>query len=112
MMKKWLFRIGLFILLMILVYGLSNMLAQPQPVAASELPQTGIQAAPMQSEHFAINWSVIGAGGGEMSSSNYQLNTTVGQPITGNSSSTTFAHHAGYWQNWFFNIFLPLIRLG
>ena len=110
-MKKWLIRIGAFLLLVVLASFVMAAVAQTETAAASEMSSSGIFAVQMESAHFAIDWSVIGAGGGEMSSAHYSLNSTIGQPATGNSSSTNFAHHAGYWQNWFFKIFLPLIQI-
>jgi hypothetical protein len=47
------------------------------------------------SQH-AINWSVFGAGGGPMASVSYGLNSTAGQTVIGQSSSTHYALCAGY----------------
>lgn len=46
-----------------------------------------------------INWDVIAAGGGAMSSANFVLNGTLGQTVAGESSSPGFALNAGFWQN-------------
>lgn len=46
-----------------------------------------------------INWDVIASGGGPMSSANFILDGTLGQPVAGESSSPNFALNAGYWQN-------------
>lgn len=46
-----------------------------------------------------IDWDVIASGGGSMSSTNYILDGTVGQPVAGPSTSTNYALNAGFWQN-------------
>ncbi len=60
-----------------------------------QMPQTS--NGPRAGEQ--INWDVIASGGGPMSSTNFVLDGTLGQPIAGESSSPNFALNAGYWQN-------------
>ncbi len=51
------------------------------------------------STNYAINFSQIGAGGGENSAStNYHLSSSVGQPIAGNVGSSNYRAHIGYRQ--------------
>jgi hypothetical protein len=68
------------------------------------------------SANYAIPWEVIGRGGNEMSSTNYGIKSTTGQPIIGPSTSTGYRLGAGYWYNMgpveipsFYDIFLPII---
>jgi len=54
-------------------------------------------AQPQQSENFRITKSVIDAGGGASSSTNFQLVSAFGQPTPiGLSSSANFMHSAGF----------------
>ncbi|UCC80273.1 MAG: hypothetical protein JSW64_02625 [Candidatus Zixiibacteriota bacterium] len=48
-------------------------------------------------QNYQIDWYVIASGGGEMSSTNYSVNGTAGQPITGSSSSPSYIVESGYW---------------
>ncbi|PZR98381.1 MAG: hypothetical protein DLM69_08730 [Candidatus Chloroheliales bacterium] len=51
------------------------------------------------SANYAINWSQIGAGGGEgAASTNYRLGATIGQPVAGNSGSASYRASMGYRQ--------------
>ncbi len=48
-------------------------------------------------QNYQIDWYVIASGGGEMSSTNYAVNGTAGQPITGSSSSPSYIIESGFW---------------
>lgn len=48
-------------------------------------------------QNYQIDWYVIATGGGEMSSANYNLNGTIGQPVVGTSSSANYIVESGYW---------------
>ncbi len=51
----------------------------------------------MTSVNYSIPWDTVNSGGNELGvSTNYQLYDTVGQPVSGSSTSTNFALHAGY----------------
>jgi hypothetical protein len=63
----------------------------------------------MVSDHFGLNWDVLANGGIRMSSSHFRLASTLGQPVIGNSSSTHFGLRSGYWQEFFYRVFLPLV---
>ena len=64
----------------------------------------------MGSANFAIDWDVIGGGGGRSTSANFALNGTVGQAVTGYTSSANFALCSGYWcGGGGYRIFLPLV---
>lgn len=54
--------------------------------------------AEMTSANYKITTTVISGGGGAMSSQNYSLVSTLGQPTPlGQSSSTSFALEPGFW---------------
>lgn len=68
------------------------------------------------SANYAIPWEVIGRGGNEMSSTNYGIKSTTGQPIIGPSTSGSYRLGAGYWYGKgpveipaLYEIFLPII---
>lgn len=65
----------------------------------------------MSSANYAIEWDVIGGGGGPMSSASYALNGTVGQGAIGAKSSASYRLGSGYWYGVAaaYNIFLPII---
>lgn len=51
----------------------------------------------MSSANYAIQWDVIGSGGGPTSSASYVLKSTVGQAAIGASHSASYRLGAGYW---------------
>lgn len=82
--------------------------------AASAQPTTLAEAGPfnmvqMGSTNYGLDWNVVGMGGGEIASTHYQIRSTIGQPAIGRVDSTHFGNHAGYWQNFTYKIFLPLV---
>ncbi|MCP4582298.1 MAG: hypothetical protein GY839_11850 [candidate division Zixibacteria bacterium] len=46
---------------------------------------------------YQIDWYVIASGGGHTESENYQCHATIGQPVSGTSSSESYWLEAGYW---------------
>ena len=65
----------------------------------------------MSSPAFALIWFTPGTsgGGGQIASTNYAVNFTVGQSIAGATTAGQFAAHLGYWfmeEN--YGAFLPL----
>ena len=107
--KHKLLVIGVFLvagLIFGLVFNQITVFAQapPQATALNNLLQ-----AKSSSAHFALSWDVAAAGGGQTSSTHFKLISTIGQPVVGNSSSTHFSHHAGFWQNFLYKVFLPLL---
>ena len=48
-------------------------------------------------QSYQIDWYVIASGGGHSESINYGIDGTVGQPITGESSSDNYIVEAGFW---------------
>lgn len=48
-------------------------------------------------QNYRIDRYIIGSGGGESQSANYQVNGTIGQPIIGASSSANYVVEAGFW---------------
>ena len=63
----------------------------------------------MDSDNFALYWNVSASGGGTISSTNFRLSSTIGQPVIGNFNSAEYEHRAGFWQELIFRIFLPII---
>ncbi|MFQ5400528.1 MAG: hypothetical protein ACE5E7_13140 [Anaerolineae bacterium] len=81
------------------------------PVANAALEELGPTGAPMSSTNFKLDWNIAAAGGSTITSSSFQLSSTIGQPIAGTSSSANFDQHIGFWQRIFvkFGIYLPAI---
>ena len=77
---------------------------EPLPTAIGDINLTS-----MDSDHFALYWNVAASGGGTISSAHFRLSSTIGQPVIGNFDSAHFEHHAGFWQEWIYRIFLPII---
>ncbi|MBI4928431.1 MAG: hypothetical protein HY835_11735 [Anaerolineae bacterium] len=74
-------KISLMIIILILALG-----------AAAGLVWAG------NSPNIAVDWQVLAGGGrSAMSSNNLSLNGTLGQPITGSSTSGDVVLKAGYW---------------
>ena len=71
----------------------------------------------MSSASYAIEWDVIGGGGGPMTSASYAVNGTVGQGAIGAKSSASYRLGSGYWYGVAapappppeYKIFLPII---
>jgi len=57
---------------------------------------TGVAWA-MSSASYAINWDVIGGGGGPISSASYAMNSTAGQAAIGFKTSSNYKLSSGYW---------------
>ena len=51
----------------------------------------------LASNTYPIDWRVLAGGGGPMSSTNYALNSTLGQPVIGPAGSANYDLAAGYW---------------
>jgi hypothetical protein len=65
------------------------------------------------SPSFTLNWEVVGSGGSVMTSSNYILSSTSGQPVIGQVTNSNYRLQSGYWtdiRDWFFRVFAPLVR--
>lgn len=60
-------------------------------VAALALP-----AAPAA---YDLSWQVLASGGTTMSSGNYTMLSTAGQPVAGPASSSGYSLLSGYWQS-------------
>jgi hypothetical protein len=93
-----------------LVLALLPVLIIAQPGNSLGAASTNLPAAPMsQSAHYNLSWDAIGSGGGVISSPNYRLRHTIGQPSVGDMNAPNYAIHAGYWQWFYRKVFLPLI---
>ncbi len=53
-------------------------------------------ASAQTSANYALNWSVVGSGGGEIASASYAMQSTVGQTAIG-ITSDGYMIEAGYW---------------
>jgi hypothetical protein len=84
----------------------------PPPVKPATIqPTTGEEAKPIEvnqqtlqspkspSAGEQINWEVLSGGGGQMSTTGYQIRGTLGQTAAGFASTTGHNIHHGYWQN-------------
>ncbi len=60
------------------------------------LPSCGVGASAQTSTNYALNWSVVGSGGCEMTSVSYVMQSTVGQTAIG-VASDGYTIEAGYW---------------
>jgi len=67
----------------------------------------------MAAELTEVNWSVIGGGGGGATDGYYTLNGTIGQPVTGLSSSAEGNLCSGFWCKVLehYKIFIPLVLM-
>jgi len=69
-------------------------------------------AGAMSSANYTLDWLVplTGGSGGQASSTNYAVNFTVGQTVADDSSSTNYAVHMGFWQNFvqIIHLWLPM----
>ena len=64
----------------------------------------------MESTNYAIKWDVMGGGGAPIASTNFALNSTIGQGVIGLKSSTSYGLCSGYWCGGVeYQIFLPLV---
>lgn len=75
--------------------------------AASALAQP---AAPSAS--YDMTWDVFASGGTTMTSANFRMLSTAGQPLTAVSESASYDLKSGYWyglQNVLRRVFLPLL---
>ena len=72
---------------------------------------SNIQA--MSSTNYRMDWvmPLTGGGGGPMSSTNYQVNMTIGQKVVGPVSSDHFRVGLGYWYGTLLGgpVYMPLI---
>ena len=62
-----------------------------------------------RSANYAVEWNVLSGALGEMSSSSYRLNATVGQTMAGWFSGPSYEVHAGYWQTFIYRVYLPVV---
>jgi hypothetical protein len=51
----------------------------------------------ISSTNYAIDWNVMGGGGGPISGTAYQVNGTAGQAVIGPVSGTAYNMELGYW---------------
>jgi len=61
-------------------------------------PYSHLTAYVMQSSAYKIQSDSINVGGAPSTSASYRLNDTTGEIATGDTNSTTYYMHAGYWQ--------------
>jgi hypothetical protein len=83
----------LLAVVVVLLLSVATAAAEPGPTSVS----------------YDLYWDVIGNGGTSMSSSSYIMDSTTGQSVTGESSSTSYTLRSGYWQDFFYKTLLPII---
>ena len=82
-----------------------------QAMAQEPPPDQVIFSPNIGSDHFNLDWNVVGTGGGTISSDHFTVSSTMGQPTIGTADSDHFEVCTGYWC-WFdyiARLFLPLI---
>ncbi len=104
-MAKWK-RISLLALVLIvaLAGGWLALSLTVSPATAEPLPS---------SASFNMSWDAAANGGATMSSSSFILLSTAGQPIAGETSSSSYSLNSGYWAgigDFIRELFLPLIQ--
>ncbi len=74
-------------------------------------PDAAVSGINMGSANYAINWNVVGTGGGTISSDHFTVSSTIGQPTVGTIDSTHYEVCTGYWcwLDRIAEIFLPLV---
>jgi len=101
--------------ILILAFLGQHALAQtPQTTLPGNLSAAAVppNSPKMSSAHFALNWNVIGTGGGNIQSSHFKSSNTFGQPTTGHIDSAHYQTCPGFWCgaiNFVKRIFLPII---
>jgi hypothetical protein len=65
----------------------------------AEIQPPIFQSTSVVSAAYSIDWFVIAAGGGSGSSTNYNMDGTVGQTAVGEGTSTNYELNSGFWQN-------------
>ncbi len=69
-------------------------------------------ASAMESDDYAIPWSVWGSGGGQTGSAGFSLNATVGQASIGFKSSAGYRVCSGFWCELGHHVYLPVVVRG
>jgi hypothetical protein len=86
-------------------------------IAAARQPEPGLVAQtdtltgpPINSPHYELDWNITANGGGTVSSTHFQVSSTIGQPATGFSGSANFEVCSGFWCKVlaFFELYLPI----
>ena len=76
---------------------------------------TALASDGIGSDNFRIPWSVLDSGGGEMASSNFRMQGTVSQALTGVAQSDGYIISSGYWPGVVtlmgrqYEVYLPLV---
>jgi len=61
------------------------------------------------STNYGLEWHILSGAVGEMCSTSFCLNSTLGQTMAGEFSSTNYNLWAGYWQKLTYRVYLPLV---
>jgi len=88
--------------LMVLTLALLALLLILQPVLAG-----------MSSPIYNLDWLLLtGTGGSQMTSTNYLMDATLGQTVTGEGTSPFYSFYGGYWAflGVPFTLYLPAIK--
>jgi hypothetical protein len=83
-----------------------------QTEVSTRTQTNSIAGQPMGSPHYELDWNVSANGGGTVTSTHYQVSSTIGQPATGISGSSNFEVCSGFWCKVLaiFEINLPVIN--
>jgi hypothetical protein len=85
-------------------------------VGLLSITAVGALARPAEPEaNYGLTWDVFASGGTTMSSANFRMLSTAGQPLTAVSTSTHLSLKSGYWyglQDVVRRLFLPLLNRG
>ncbi len=103
---------GLGALVLLAVVTLSLLWQGQRAAAQTAAPEApfSIYQTQLSSANYALNWNVAATGGGTISSASYKLTSTIGQPTTAVSSGANYEVRSGFWQEFIYRLFLPLIQ--
>jgi hypothetical protein len=115
--KRWLTALLTGVLVGFLALALMGGQALAQepitPSGSNLSADLGFMQVQMGSDHFRLDWNVIGSGGGDMTSTHFQMSNTIGQPTVGAKSSDHYDLCDGFWcavGHFIQGLFLPLIQ--
>ena len=100
---------GLVLAILVVLAVAFSVAAQPgrSPTLEESFP---LVEPAMSSPSYKVLWDVIASGGGVATSASFRLHHTIGQPSFGTMTSASYILHAGFWQLFLNNIFLPIIQ--
>lgn len=106
--KLWILALtGLLSLGLVVALANRGVAAQPPPPDDSGL----LTALQMGSDHFGLDWNVVGSGESEIASTHFRIRSTIGQPVVGTARNDPYELCTGYWCGAAVehSIYLPLV---